>query len=433
MKIPKALRPIVIAVILLAIAVGCRKQIGVEALPPLPGTLVKTGDLGAPLLAGFAKEKITPAGPVFMAGFNPMRISRGAHDDLYVRTLLLKQGAEKLALVAVDCVGIQGPDIAMIKSAVKNFREDQVIIASTHTHSGPDTMGLWGIPPLVSGRSERYLQRIAAAVADTIAAAENSAVPVTASTAVYEANPSIMVNFREGEPEDHHMGLMVFRDDQGATLATLWTAVGHPETMWDDNHLLSADYPGRVCALIEKEFGGGAIFVSGDLGAMMSPARPDPGQKHDWARLERVSQKIFADVKRGRALLEPEIAPRLLHRQTKFAFPFSNDTFRKAVQLKLFSREVYSGNQVITEVNLIEIGSAQFVTFPGEVYPKLGLAIRAHQKKNSFQIGLADDELGYIIYPRDYGAELYHYETTMCAGPELSLRMEKAILELLSE
>jgi len=59
------------------------------------------------------------------------------------------------------------------------------------------------------------------------------------------------------------------------------------------------------------------------------------------------------------------------------------------------------------------------------------MAVRAKQKPNSFQIGLADDELGYIIYAKDYGTELYDYETTMCASPELAGMVEQELARLL--
>lgn len=421
------------AIVLAAGGAGCGKRVAMLPASPEGPIVDVRGDAGLPLLVGTAKEVITPSGRVYLAGFGNMRLSWGAHDDLYVRTIVFKQGREKLALSVVDVVGLMRPEVVAMKAGVSGFREDQIIIASTHTHSGPDTMGLWGPVPLVSGVDPKFIARIGQAVADTIAAAERSAVPVTAATAVYQADPTIMENHREGEPADHQMGLMVFRGADGKTVATLWTAVGHPETMWGDNHLITADYPGRVCELIEQAYGGGAVFFSGDLGAMMTPTYPPPGVKRDFARLERVSQAIFADVQRGMALLEPETSPVLRHKMSRFLFPAENENFMTMLKIGLVHREVYEGEQILTEVHVIELGSAQFVTFPGEAYPKLGLSVRARQKPHAFQIGLADDELGYILYPADYGTKLYEYETTVCAGPRLSERVEEELTKLLEE
>jgi len=175
------------------------------------------------------------------------------------------------------------------------------------------------------------------------------------------------------------------------------------------------------------------VFFSGDLGAMMTPTYPPPGEKRDFARLERVSQAVFADVERGMGLLEDEHEPMLSHRRSRFLFPAENKNFMTMMKIGLVHRDLYEGEQVLTEVNVIELGSAEFITFPGEAYPKLGLSLRARQKPHSFQIGLADDELGYIIYPEDYGTELYKYETTVCAGPRLSVRVEEELAKLLGE
>jgi len=114
-------------------------------------------------------------------------------------------------------------------------------------------------------------------------------------------------------------------------------------------------------------------------------------------------------------------------------FKVENPIHRYAQYFGLLERDVYEDEHITTEVHLIEIGSAQFVTFPGEAYPKQGLKIRAHQKPNSFQITLADDELGYILYPEDYDSETYKYEAGLCPGPELATGIDRELLKLLEE
>ncbi len=258
---------LVFALASLILSNACYKKLGVTTLPGIknPAAAV-SGEGGAPLEVGFAKEVITPEGSVYMGGFGQMRKSRGVHDDLYARALVLRQGKEKLAMVAIDCVGIQRTDILKLKAGVPGFRPDQILIASTHTHSGPDTIGFWGLPPLFSGMDEKYMQRLGKAVADIIKKADAAAVPASSFVAVYQADPSIMFNANEGEPEDHNLGLIVFKDLKGGSIATLWNLAGHAETMWGDNHLITADFPGRVNELIEKESGAGTIFFNADLG-----------------------------------------------------------------------------------------------------------------------------------------------------------------------
>lgn len=411
---------------------SCQHQIQYLTLPAVANPYAQAqADPADPLLAGFAKESITPPGPVWIAGFGTLRLSLGVHDDLWVRALVLKQGEVKLALVAADLLGLQEYDVLRIKARVPGFRSDQILIASTHTHSGPDTIGFWGFPPLFSGVSAKYMDQVAQAVAGAIQRAEAAAQPARVSTAVYAFDPTIMFNANLGEPKDDTIGVMAFADEKGGRVATLINLAGHAETRWANNHYLTADYPGRVCALSEAKFGGGAIFFNGALGAMITPNLPQSSKGRGWDTLERVSLQVFAEVERGMGLLQPETNPALRYRRSRLFVPIKNQNFIQAMRFGMLKRELYAGDLIATSVSVIELGAAQFVTFPGEAYPKQGLKIREKQKPESFQIGLADDELGYILYPPDYGTELYRYETSMCVGPDLAPMLEDALWQLL--
>ncbi|MFO8056789.1 MAG: hypothetical protein R6V10_05800 [bacterium] len=423
-----------VMVVALLLVLGCRHRMEISRTPdyenPVADVAVNPSET---FYAGFGREVITPDGPVWMAGFDFFRLSTGVHDDLFVRALVVRLGGEKLALVSYDLVGMQGSDVKKIKAAIKGFRPDQVILSCTHTHSGPDTMGIWGLPPIFSGKDEDYMERLARLTARAVEQAETRSRPVDAWTAVYDLDPSLTLNRRKGEPKDDTIGLMVFRDQGGATVATLINMACHPEVIWKNKRKLTADYPGVLYRLTEKKYGGGAIFFSGALGALIAPDLDKPEEDHTWEDLENYGRDVFAEVERGMGLLEKEKELSLLHRMSLVRVPIKNELYTRLGEFGMLEREVYEKETILTQVHLVEIGSAQFVTFPGEAYPKQGLNIRKRQKENSFQIGLADDELGYILYPEDYGSELYSYESSLCISPKLSVMMEEALLELMEE
>lgn len=396
-------------------------------------TLDLAGDPAAPLEVGFASEKITPSGPVWMAGFGAGRRSLGVHDDLFVRVLVLRQGQAKILLAAFDLVGLQGDQMAAVKAAVADFAPEQMIVASTHTHSGPDVMGMWGPIEMTSGIDPAYIRSLGQKLAAAADRAESGLRPARVFSAVYKMAPEIMFNANLGEPMDETMGLLVFRGLDGGTIATLVNAAGHPETMWGDNRHLTSDYPGRVCALIEEKLGGGAIFFNGALGAMITPNLPQSREGRGWETLERVSQSVFAEVERGMALLEEEKEPNLRLKRATILCPVKNTRFTLGALLGILKRSVHPGLELSLTVSALEVGSIQAVTFPGEAYPKLGLKVRAMQKPKSFQFGLADDEVGYIIYPDDARIPLYGYEASVCVNPELSVMIEKTLAALLAE
>jgi len=276
------------------------------------------------------------------------------------------------------------------------------------------------------------MEKIEDAIIRAIGRAEAAAVPVSVWTAVYPMEAGLMHNIHEGEPKDDTMGIMVFKNEAGGMVATLVNLTGHPEVLKQNNRQISADFPGVLYREIEKKYGGGSLLFNGTCGSLITPTVdlvPDP----DFEDVEQFGVKVAAEVDKGMKRLVREERPSLVHRASQILVPVENPIYPVLLRFRMLNRDAYEGPALMTEVNLIEIGSAQFVTFPGEAYPKQGINVRKRQKPNSFQIGLADDELGYILYPDDYRSELYHYEAGLCPGPELAVKIEKALIELLEK
>ena len=430
----KVLKHIVISAAVIVVFCGCMKKLDIKPTPNIENPVVDvSSDPSEPFLAGFAAETITPDTAQWMAGYDFLRRSKGVHDGLYARALVFRQGDVKFAMVSLDLVGLNRWDVEKIKARVNGFRPDQILIACTHVHSGPDTMGMWGLPPFYTGKDEKYMEKVYDGVIAAVLRAEDAAVPVSAFTAVYQMDPNLMYNMNEGEPKDDTMGLMVFRDEEGETVATLINMTGHPEVLYGNNHVISADFPGVMYREVEKKYGGGAVLLNGALGSLISPNMDKPRTELDFDDVEAFGKKAAAQVDKGMELLEKEESPSISYRTSHIRVLVENNIYVVLQRAGIIKRHVYEGPSLITEVSVIEIGSAQFVTFPGEAYPKQGMNIRERQKPNSFQVSLANDELGYLLYPEDYNSELYEYEAGLCPGPQLAVKIEEALLELLEK
>jgi hypothetical protein len=85
----------------------------------------------------------------------------------------------------------------------------------------------------------------------------------------------------------------------------------------------------------------------------------------------------------------------------------------------IFKRKMESGS-VNTEMHFLDIGGKlQILTNPGEALPKVGFALKELLKaKYKMLIGLACDEIGYILPKEDFGTPLYSYESSMSLGPK---------------
>src|SRR3954469_24369190 len=94
----------------------------------------------APLSAGVGSADITPQTGYYLGGWTRAdRTSHGQQTRLHSRALVLKEGSRKVALVQVDLfmipAGMQKQIAAL--NASRGFREDNVLISASHTHSGP--------------------------------------------------------------------------------------------------------------------------------------------------------------------------------------------------------------------------------------------------------------------------------------------------------
>ena len=98
----------------------------------------------AKIKVGVAETIITPPNPigVKMAGYDRgVNTSTGVHDDLYARSLVVEgEDGTSSAMITVAVVNMSEPVMDQIRTGVNKetgIPFKNVIVSSTHTHSGP--------------------------------------------------------------------------------------------------------------------------------------------------------------------------------------------------------------------------------------------------------------------------------------------------------
>ena len=73
---------------------------------------------------------------------------------------------------------------------------------------------------------------------------------------------------------------------------------------------------------------------------------------------------------------------------------------------------------VTTQLNLLNIGTAQVLTIPGEALPNIGYYVKRHMNtKNPFLFGLTNDAFGYMLTKADFNSfKRYDYISLTSLG-----------------
>lgn len=393
------------------------------------------------LTVGYAQATITPAldRPVYLAGFGRNRRAQSVHDDLFVRALALNGAGATVVLASVDLIGLPRVVVQEIERAVQQIAPAaQLVVAATHTHHGPDTLGLWGPDEMTRGVDETYLARLKETIAVTALEALHHMRPADLRSVAIHV-PGVARNGRDPEIRDEELSCLQFvAAGHNKPHATLLVYPCHPEVLWDDNPHITADYLASMRRVVEHATGAPCVGMVGALGGMMTPAMP--GNTFEDAERMGVILGEAALAALSQAHARPvEYA---VYRRSVFDLPLANPLFLMAMQAGLLAGPLNDDATLTTEASLLRLGDTAIFFMPGEVLPRLGLAYKEEMRsagiRHAVLAGLANDELGYIlpaddfIFPENPFEPGEHYEESMSVGIEAGPALSAALSSLLA-
>ncbi len=394
------------------------------------------------MYAGAAKVDITPEGSVWMDGMLRDRPSEGVHDPLFARGLVLASeasGADAVALVVLDVCGLSTADSRAMRERVARrtgLPVAHLIVAATHTHSGPASVGFFNqkevaYVDLLSDAVEQVVVEALASLTEVVVGCGSGREETISHYRRLLARDGHVVMNWEPYPADQIVGPLGVIDPEVGVLvarpvsqtdrlvATLFNHAGHPNVMSGDNLLLSSEYPGLACRLLEEWFGcGTAIFANGAQGTMDIDGLRD----RDWAGLERVGGALAEAVKavvpdleyrasRPLAVLTVEYpvpARQITDEEWTWAQRILAETGGKVQAMAdgvgddylavLYRRLREAQDQdVAIEQTCVALGETALLTFPGELYTEIGMQIKQRSPfEHTWIIGLANGKIGYV-------------------------------------
>jgi hypothetical protein len=439
-----------------------------------------------PLQVGFGETDITPElgkKPVYLAGFGKNRKATEVHDPLMARAVVIAHGKAKIALVSVDVVGLFLPFVESVRKELPGFT--YVLVSSTHNHEGPDTLGLWGPNSLQSGVDPDYMKRLAEGMVGAVRKADTARRPVSARIGK-AGGPELLHDAREPLVKHDELVALSFLDGaKNAGIVVQWNC--HPETLGGQNTKISADYVFATVRHLKEKYGCPVVYLTGTVGGLMTslhvPIQDEKGislKDGTFEKTERYGRLLGRLAEKALAAAGPVRLDPIEARTRTVFLPMNNPFYQLGWKLGVLDRQAYAWTGdptkaeavtdkaasakmcVRSEIGYLKLGELEIAAVPGEIYPELVLgkvqdpadpaadfpdapiepSIYGQLKAaHRLLIGLANDELGYIIPKRQwdekppfcYGRKSAQYGEGNSLGPETAPILCNAFRELVAE
>ena len=429
---------------------------GYRVAAPKPGRGGGTAPVVVPVstpgyLVGSADRDITPDGIVNLGGFGvgdgtvipDALVGRGSTGEstgerVRARAVVVDDGTTAVAIANLEVTGhfaayADGAfgleDMAAEIAALEpRLPLENVLIASDHTHSGPDTLGVWG------GPTEEYLAFLKQSVVDAVleaygtrSLADLRAGQSDASDLVYNQSCTEALN-QSAEPaypgpevcatpgKDGTVRVLQATEPDGDVVVTWMTYAAHATAGGGNG--LHGDWPQFLSEAMAAQYGGKGLAMVGALGGTQ-PCRPrcaftkddNPGNTIP-NRKDAIVANYSRHVGLALAAAEPVSGPVAAARgyvREPLTGPavtalFAAGSYAGAELLRSTEPPWVVGQTIRTVVGAMRIGGVAVVGTPGEGFPRIGEDVRAGlaDEQMVLQLGLAGDMLGYLISPAAY-------------------------------
>ena len=400
----------------------------------------------AELQVGAAVRSIAPAKMLPVSGgMGQPKATTERRGDLTARALVLRKGDTTVAIVALDVIGFPSVLGDRVRAKTPRIPPNNILIASTHTHSAPDC---YGFPDGKGGHTGdlEYMQFAVDRAAEAINAAYDKLEPATIRIATGDAKGKIAYNYYAPDLYDRRMSVIQATNAQGKTIATLVNYAIHPEVLGNSVGILSPDLIGPLCEKIEKQTGGTAIFMNGAQGGMVTadnrnlnenrePLRAYWNDSRTWEECLRIGRLMADESLRIIKDAEVQKDPTLYCASMDVRFPVESQQMWAVVVGSPLKYKHNDDQSINARINLINLGDAQIATIPGEALPNIGFYLkRKMHGRHHLLFGLTNDAFGYILTKVDFNSfPRYEYVSRTSLGEMTGEILIEKILELVKK
>lgn len=389
---------------------------------------------------GVAKIAITPEQPMWMAGYAARtKPAEGKLHDLWAKALFIEDSSGNSALlITTDIVGFTANISGQIRNGIQNktgLTQAQIILNSSHTHSGPELIGndfrytysMYADQVNQTGgkyvkMSEEYsywlVDQLVKLAADAKLRKQPANIYAGNGTVRFQVNrrnnkEAELTNFTELKgPNDYSVPVLKVEGEKGKLKAIVFGYACHPTVL--NGYQWSGDYPGFAQLELESKYEGAtALFFQGAGGDQNPlPRRTIPLAKQYGLELAAAVERVLSEEMQS-------LAPNLKTTYSEVNLKFAKSDLTAEEQLREVAKgssnypdylkrhakfvldKLEAGANLNTSsypypVQAWEMGNQLIIALGGEL--TIGYAIRLKQiiGKDVFVLGYSNDVMGYI-------------------------------------
>ncbi|MCU1602548.1 MAG: hypothetical protein JWO22_3257 [Frankiales bacterium] len=403
-------------------------------------------------LVGAASRDITPSGVVNQGGyglgdgslFPEQVIGRGGRDSakgehIKARAFVIDDGRNAIAIADIEVQGwfakyefgsdgLQDMALAVSKK-VTRLPVDHIVIASDHSHAAPDTLGVWGGPS--GGYMDLVKAQVVAAITDAYAHrgyANLKAGHSDASDLVYNQSCTEALNQSKtpdypgpdvcATPGKDGLVRVVQATTPSGKHPLTWMVFAAHATAGGGNGV-HGDWPQFLSDALTTQYGGQGIAMVGALGgtqpcrtACAFTKKTNPGyntKDRKTALVLNYGAHVTSALRSAKPVTGPVYAAQGFIREPLVgpivSALFAAGKYAGAELLRSHESPWVVGQTIRTVVGAVRIGGIVINTTPGEGFPRIRQDVQdslGSQAQEVIQLGLANDQLGYLISPAAY-------------------------------